>query len=85
VARDIKSADDTRPSTLDRYHQVVRRHLIPGLQTSRLEKLSARDVQQFFTARQVDLSAGSIAKIHAVTALRPVRCGPVRPDGAQRR
>lgn len=64
--RDIKSTDGTRPSTLDRYHQVIRRHLIPGLGRSRLEKLSARGVQQFLTARQADLSAGSIAKIHAV-------------------
>src|SRR5918998_2853631 len=80
--RDIKSTDGTRPSTLDRYHQVVRRHLIPGLGTCRLEKLSARGVRQFLTARQANLSAGSIAKIHAV--LRSALSDAVRFDLIER-
>lgn len=80
--REVKAADGTRPSTLDRYHQVVRRHLTPGLGTCRLDKLSARDVRQFITARQSKLSLGSVAKIHAV--LRAALSDAVRFDLIER-
>lgn len=62
----IKSTDGTRPSTLDRYRQVVERHLVPGLGRLRLDKLSARDVHAFLVDVRTRRSAGTVAKIHAV-------------------
>lgn len=75
---DVKATDGTRPSTLDRYRQVVETHLVPGLGRVKLEKLGARDVQRFLTDRRRSRSAGTVAKIHGV--LRSALSDAVRFD-----
>ena len=44
---------DRRPKTYQGYESVVRLHLIPGLGTKRLSKLSAQDVRVFITRIRV--------------------------------
>jgi integrase len=76
--REVKANDGTRPSTFERYQQIVTHHLVPELGRIRLEKLSAREVQAFLTSRRAVCSGGTVAKIHAV--LRAALSDAVRFD-----
>jgi len=64
--REIKSRDGTRQSTLRRYAEVVRVHLIPGLGRVRLDKLTPRDVQRFLDGLRPRLAPASVVKVHGV-------------------
>jgi integrase len=64
--RDVKARDGTRGSTLRRYGEVVRVHLVPGLGAVRLEKLTPRDVQRFVDALRSSLAPASVIKVHGV-------------------
>lgn len=75
---EVKATDGTRPSTLDRYRQVVDVHLVPGLGALRIDKVSARDVHRFLVGLRETRSAGTVAKVHAV--LRAALSDAVRFD-----
>jgi integrase len=64
--RDVKSHDGTRPSTLARYRQVVRTHLVPALGRVKLDKLTPRDVQRFLTALRSSVAPATVVKVHGV-------------------
>jgi integrase len=64
--RDVKGRDGTRRSTLRRYAEVVRVHLIPGLGRVRLDKLTPRDVQRFLDGLRPRLAPASVVKVHGV-------------------
>jgi integrase len=59
-----KARDGTRASTLARYQQVVRTHLVPGLGRRRLQDLSPQDVHRFLVSRSTVVSPATVAKIH---------------------
>lgn len=63
---EIKATDGTRPSTLRRYREVVETHLIPGLGREKLDRLTARQVQQFLGARRDKLAPATLIKVHGV-------------------
>lgn len=61
-----KTADGTKPSTVERYRQVVHGHLIPALGKTKLDKLTPRDVQRMVAALSDKLSPASVVKVHGV-------------------
>jgi integrase len=63
---EIKAHDGTRPSTLRRYEEVVRNHLVPVLGKVRLDKLAPLDVERLLAARRATVSPATLVKIHAV-------------------
>src|SRR5687768_13360640 len=63
---EIKSHDDTRPSTLTRYRYAVEKHIIPGIGRIKLAKLTPSDVQRFLNNLRGKLAAASIIKVHGV-------------------
>jgi integrase len=64
--QDVKAHDDTRPSTLRRYREVVDHHLIPTLGNVMLDKLTARQVQRFLTSLKAKAAPATIVKVHGV-------------------
>ena len=57
----------TRPATMVDYTNVVERHLVPGLGTVRLRKLTAADVQRFLDERRASgLSATMVRHIRTI-------------------
>ena len=63
---DIKAHDGTRASTLRRYGEVVRTHLVPALGRVKLDKLRPRDVQQLLAALRGNLAPATVVKVHGV-------------------
>lgn len=63
---DIKAHDNTAQSTLRRYRQVVNTHLIPALGSTKLDKLTARQVQRFLTGLKGRVKPATVVKIHGV-------------------
>ena len=63
---EIKAHDGTRQSSLDRYAQVTRTHIIPALGRVRIDRLTPRDVQSFVNGLAEKVAASSAVKIHGV-------------------
>jgi integrase len=63
---EIKVHDGTRQSTLDRYGQVTRTHIIPALGRKRIDRLTPGDVQSFVNGLAGKVAASSVVKIHGV-------------------
>ena len=53
------AATNVAPNTLERYDGIVRRHLIPGLGSVRLNQLSARSVERYYAS---ELSNGRLVR-----------------------
>ncbi len=64
--RDVKAHDGARPSTLARYRQVVRTHLVPGLGRVKLDRLTPRDVQRFLGNLRGRVAPATVVKVHGV-------------------
>ena len=63
---EIKVRDGTRGSTLDRYRQVSRTHIVPSLGRVRLDRLTPGEVQAFMNGLSGRVSAASVVKVHGV-------------------
>jgi integrase len=63
---EIKVHDGTRQSTLDRYGQVARTHIIPALGRKRIDRLTPGEVQSFVNGLANEVAASSVVKIHGV-------------------
>jgi integrase len=63
---EIKVHDGTRQSSLDRYGQVTRTHIIPALGRIRIDRLRPGDVQSFVNGLADKVAASSVVKIHGV-------------------
>lgn len=62
----VKSGDGTSPSTLVRYEQVVRVHIIPLIGRIKLTALTPRDVQFMVSHLRKVAAPASVIKIHGV-------------------
>jgi integrase len=60
----VKPAAGLRATTMERYRQVVERHLRPALGKVRLDRLSPMQVQAFLDG--VEAAPGTVVKIHGV-------------------
>jgi integrase len=63
---DIKAHDGTRPSTLARYRQVIRTHLVPGLGRVKLDRLTPRDVERFRGNLRGGVAPATVVTVHGV-------------------
>jgi excisionase family DNA binding protein len=64
--RTVKAGDGTSQSTLDRYDQIVRVHLIPLVGRIKLSALAPRDVQLMVSHLRESAAPASVVKIHGV-------------------
>lgn len=62
----VKAGDGTSASTLERYDQVVRVHIIPTLGRIKLAALTPRDVQLMVRQLRQTAAPASVIKIHGV-------------------
>ena len=62
----VKMGDGTSASTLARYDQVVRVHIIPALGRIKLTALTPRDVQLLVSHLRKSVAPASVVKIHGV-------------------
>ena len=62
----VKSGDGTSASTLERYDQVVRVHIIPTIGRIKLTALTPRDVQLMVSQLRKTAAPASVIKIHGV-------------------
>ncbi len=62
----VKAGDGTSPSTLARYDQIVRVHLIPLIGRIKLPALAPRDVQLMVSHLRQTAAPASVIKIHGV-------------------
>lgn len=62
----VKTSDGTGPSTLDRYDQILRVHLIPLIGRVKLSALAPRDVQLMVSHLRETAAPASVIKIHGV-------------------
>ena len=62
----VKAGDGTSASTLERYDQVVRVHIIPPLGRIKLSALTPRDVQLMVSQLRQTAAPASVIKIHGV-------------------
>ncbi len=63
---DIKAHDGTRPSTLARYRQVIRTHLVRGLGRVKLDRLTPRDVERFRGNLRGGVAPATVVTVHGV-------------------
>jgi integrase len=63
---EIKAHDGTHGSTLARYGQVSRVHIVPSLGRKRLDRLTPAEVQSFVNRLANKVAASSVVKIHGV-------------------
>ena len=64
--RTVKAGDGTSQSTLARYDQIVRVHLIPLVGRIKLSALAPRDVQLMVSQLRESAAPASVIKIHGV-------------------
>ena len=62
----VKTGDGTSASTLERYDQVVRVHIIPVIGRIKLTALTPRDVQLMVSQLRQTAAPASVIKIHGV-------------------
>ncbi len=62
----VKTGDGTSPSTLDRYDQILRVHLIPLIGRVKLSALAPRDIQLMVSQLRQTAAPASVIKIHGV-------------------
>lgn len=62
----VKTGDGTSASTLARYDQVVRVHIVPALGRIKLTALTPRDVQLLVSHLRKSVAPASVIKIHGV-------------------
>jgi len=62
----VKAGDGTSASTLERYDQIVRVHIIPALGRIKLTALTPRDVQLMVGQLRQTAAPASVIKIHGV-------------------
>ena len=62
----VKAGDGTSASTLERYGQVVRVHIIPAIGRIKLTALTPRDVQLMVSQLRQTAAPASVIKIHGV-------------------
>jgi len=62
----VKTGDGTSASTLERYDQVVRVHIIPTIGRIKLTSLTPRDVQLMVSQLRQTSAPASVIKIHGV-------------------
>lgn len=62
----VKTGDGTSRSTLDRYDQILRVHLIPLIGRVKLSALAPRDVQLMVSQLRETAAPASVIKIHGV-------------------
>ncbi|GAA2533110.1 hypothetical protein GCM10010201_35770 [Pilimelia columellifera subsp. columellifera] len=62
----MQQTHGTAVSTVAHSRIAVETHLIPGLGRTKLDRLSARDVQRFLASLREGMAPASIVKLHAV-------------------
>ena len=62
----VKVQDGTRPSTLARYGQVIRTHIVPGLGRVRIDRLTPAEVQSFINGLHGRIAPATVVKVHGV-------------------